>query len=59
MTSTPRDPEDPGPLADVDAGEIDDPDEQVIDISENDGPELTADVDDIDAGSSRDRPAAD
>jgi hypothetical protein len=58
--STPQGPESihPGPLDDVDADDDldpDDGDEQVIDISDNSGPELTADVDDIDAGSARDR----
>ncbi|MGN6744107.1 MAG: hypothetical protein ACTHJL_12550 [Amnibacterium sp.] len=50
MTEKRLGPEDPGPLQDVDA---DVPvDEDVIDIGRNEGPELTTDVDDVDAGSS-------
>ncbi len=52
MTDERHDPEDPGPIAGTDA-EPDVPiDEDVIDISRNEGPELTTDVDDIDPGSS-------
>jgi hypothetical protein len=52
MTDERLGPEDPGPLQNVDA-EPDVPvDEDVIDISRNEGPELTTDVDDVDPGSS-------
>jgi hypothetical protein len=52
MTDTAgRGSEDPGPLANVDADTDVPPDEDVIDISRNEGPELTTDVDDVDAGS--------
>ena len=48
-------PEDPGALADVaaspdDAVDTGLPDDDRIDISDNSGPELTTDVDDIDPG---------
>jgi hypothetical protein len=45
--------EDPGNLADYAAMPDDDPDDDVIDISDNSGPELTTGVADIDPGSSR------
>jgi len=49
MTDERRGSEDPGPIRDVDA-EIP-VDEDVIDISDDSGPELTTNVDDVDAGS--------
>ena len=49
MTDERTGSEDPGPISDVDA---DVPvDEDVIDISDNAGPELTTNVDDVDPGS--------
>jgi hypothetical protein len=43
--------EDPGNLADYDAAPDDDPEDDVIDISVNEGPELTTGVADVDPGS--------
>jgi hypothetical protein len=52
MTDQRRDPEDPGAISDVDV-EPDAPvDEDVVDISRSEGPELTTDVAATDAGSS-------
>jgi hypothetical protein len=50
-------PEDPGDLSGVEASQDDPidtglPDDDVVNISDNEGPELTTDVDDIDPGSS-------
>ena len=49
MTDERSGSEDPGPIRDVDAGVP--VDEDVIDISDNAGPELTTNVDDVDPGS--------
>jgi hypothetical protein len=48
MTDERSGSEDPGPIRDVDVPV----DEDVIDISDDSGPELTTNVDDIDTGSS-------
>jgi hypothetical protein len=49
MTDERTGPEDPGPIRNVD---VDVPaDEDVIEISDNSGPELTTNVDDVDPGS--------
>lgn len=51
-------PEDPGPLEGFDADPDVPVDEDVIDISDNEGPELTTNVDDVDSGSSGGRRGA-
>jgi hypothetical protein len=51
MTDERTGSEDPGPISDVDVDPDVPVDEDVIDISDNSGPELTTNVDDVDPGS--------
>ncbi|MCU1472318.1 hypothetical protein [Amnibacterium sp.] len=50
MTDERTGSEDPGPITDVDVDPDVPVDEDVIDISDNSGPELTTNVDDVPAG---------
>ncbi|HEY0374589.1 MAG TPA: hypothetical protein VGC94_07320 [Amnibacterium sp.] len=51
MTDERTGSEDPGPISDVDVDPEVPVDEDVIDISDDSGPELTTNVDDVDPGS--------
>jgi hypothetical protein len=52
MSDERRDPEDPGPISDVDVEPVAPVDEDVVAISRTKRPELTTDVADVDPGSS-------